>query len=238
MSTAKQLMHEGYGYFEDLKNTTKEIVKDAILKVAQERRGPDCWKSDDDALESIECKSRDGFIPHFFNKGGFDYNNFTDLHAYSGGGYSCKHKEAAAEIERQIQYGLDSAIENFRKNNDLKLNQLGITKEQTDYHTLHELGHHELAEELSSYENENLSGESSIMHSFRFIYHGKNDDGIHSASVSAAINTEGPYHRSHIAWAPSVFCEGSSEVVIQWRNNAELKRKLEVAFKKVHKAVF
>lgn len=238
MSTAKQLMHEGYGYFEELKESTQEIVKDAILKIAQERRGPDCWKSDDDALESIECKGRSGFIPHSWNKGGFQYNNFTDLMAYWGGGYSCKHPAAKIEIERQIDYGLDSAIENFRANNDLKLNDLGVTKEQTNYHDLYELGHGELAEELSSYENENLSGESSIMHTLRFMYHGKDDKGLHAASVSAAINTEGPYHRSHISWAPNVFCEGASEVEITWRNNAELKRKLEAAFKKVHKAVF
>jgi hypothetical protein len=81
------------------------------------------------------------------------------------------------------------------------------------------------------------SDDSSIMHEIRFMYHGC-ENGVHRASVSCAVNTEGPYHRSHISWAPNVFCEGAKEVEITWKTDGGLARKLKRALAETSKAVF
>ena len=232
----KALKRSNETYFEELPQAVQDLVRELIIEAAEDRNGPDGWKPNDECIENVECHSRDGFIPFSHNKGGLEYNNFTQLSDYWGGGYSVAHAKAQAEIERQIEYSLQCAHETFETNNAEELK--GIPADKRNYHDLYELGHGKLAEKLSNTEHENLCGdESSIMHSFRFLYHGC-EDGIHSASVSAAVNTEGPYHRSHISWAPNVFCEGAKEVEITWRTESGLKRKLKKALADVSKAIF
>jgi hypothetical protein len=227
------------GYFESLPKSTQEIVRDLLLEVAKDRNGPEGYKYDKECIEEIECRSRDGFIAFASNRGGLTYQNFTDLMGYFGGGYQVAHKKAQAEIERQIEYGLECANETFFTDNKEQLEKLGFTQKSVSYHALYDAGHGGLAERLSEYEHENLSGDdSSIMHEFRFLYHGVNEAGEHEASVSAAINTEGPYHRSSISWAPGVFCEGAKEIEITWKTETQLKARLEKALKNCSKEIF
>ncbi len=245
MSTAKLMHDNNDGYFENLNETAKEIVKEAILKAAQDRNGPEGYKSDEECLEDVECHARDGFMPFSHNRGGLTYRNFTDLMAYFGGGYTPAHEGAAKEIERQIEYSLKLLSEETYKEfkDRLDFESKGIEENDCNYHWMYEASKtHEELEEVTKYieegEHSYLNDDSSsIMHELRFMYHGK-ENGVHSASVSAAVNTEGPYHRSSISWSPSTFCEGAKEIEIKWRNNAELKRKLDKAFAKVSKVIF
>lgn len=209
------------GYFNDLSEKTKELVKELILEAAQYREGPEGFKHDKECLADIECERRGGFIPFDTNRGGINYNNFSDLIEYHGGCYKCAHHEADKEIARQIEVSREFAIDAWTENKGKK-----PTKKQ------------QRSEEFYEYFDENLRGDdSSIMHNFCFLYHGKSDK-MHSASVSAAINTEGPYHRTHIAWASNVFCEGSKEVEITWTSDRELKTKLKAALAECSKAIF
>ena len=73
MSTAKLMHDNSDGYFENLNETAKEIVKEAILKAAQDRNGPEGYKSDEECLEDVECHARDGFMPFSHNRGGLTY---------------------------------------------------------------------------------------------------------------------------------------------------------------------
>jgi len=246
-------MHDNE-YFDELFTSTQEIVKDAILKAAKERNGPEGWKSDNECIDEVECRSRDGFIPFSHNKGGLIYRNFTDLMGYWGNGYTPAHEGAAKEIERQTGGALKQVSEIMAERIGEKDMQyyFGNDISKVNYCNLYELSEvlnkqdktdsadkmANWANEIQDVENEQLVGEcSSIMHELRFMYHGCEDD-LHSASVSAALNTEGPYHRPCISWAPEVFCEGAKEIEIKWRNNAELKRKVEKALKQVSKAIF
>lgn len=254
MSTVKQLMHNSKEnkYFSDLPVKTQEIVKEAILKAAEDKHGPECYPQDKDCVEEIECHSRDGFIAAGHNKGGFLYRNFNSLMDYFGGGYSVAHADADKEIQRQIDYSLQCVSDQLKEEigeellgRYLKPNEItygGIESQRENFKRQGDLESAELlrkwSQRIQDIEYDYLSGEySSIMHELRFMYHGK-ENGLHSASVSAAVNTEGPYHRTHIQWAPNVFCEGSKEVEITWHNNAELKRKLDKAFKQVSKVIF
>mgnify|MGYP003439439781 CR=1 FL=1 len=233
-------------YFSELPETTQELVKELILDAASVRGGPDGWKLDVEAIEDIECHARDGFIPFSHNRGGIQYRNFTDLMGYFGGGYSCTHKGASKEIERQIEYSLNLAAENTYSKFEALFKKIKLSKKKVSYSEIEERARNtkkykEELREASSYiqdqEYESLGGESTIMHEFRFLYHGQ-ENGIHSASVSASINTEGPYHRSSISWAPNVFCEGAKEIEITWKSDAELKRKLKKALFDASNAIF
>lgn len=234
---------ESIGYFTSLPEKTKELVKELILKAADEKGGPDCYKSDEEAIESIECHSRDGFSPFSHNKGGLVYQNFTDLMGYFGGGYTCTHEGAAKEIQRQIDYSLKLCAEDTYAKFITKFQALGIEEKDVSYGTIErfiEKGHdmQDVLNYIQEHEYDCLGGtEDTIMHEIRFMYHGQ-EGKEHSASVSAAVNTEGPYHRSSISWAPGVFCEGAKEVEITWTTQTELKKKLTAALKKVSKAVF
>lgn len=234
-------------YFNELSKETQQIVKDAILKAADDRSGPEGYKSNDDALSSIECKSRDGFIPFSHNKGGILYRNFTTLNDYFGGGYIVKHKGARKEIERQIDFSLQSASEAFFAHHGHKIVKYKMTVENTNYHSLLKLEEKHpndkdlksISETFSEYERSNMDGDdSSIMHEIRFMFHGVNDEGKFSASVSCAVNTEGPYHRSSISWASGVFCEGAKEIEIEWRTDKQLIKELETALKLCSKEIF
>lgn len=225
------------GYFEDLAEGTKTIVKDLI-----EKHFEDNCEVFYQTTEELECKRRDGFIPHSFNRGGMEVNGFTDLMSIHGSGTMPSHAKARAEIERQIDQGFKSCAEHcFEKFKDLA-EKHELKEEDFNHYTIHEIAQtHEEFEEVERYiedsEMEFLGiSDSSIMYSIRFMYHGI-VDGKHSASVSAAVNTEGPYHRSRISWAPEVFCEGAKEVEIEWGNQTQLKDKLDKALKKVCKEV-
>ena len=229
------------GYFESLSQKTKDIVKELILKHAENRNGPDGYKSDTECLEDIECHSRDGFIAFSHNKGGLDYNNFCTLSDYNSGGYVPASPKAAKEIESSIDYGLKYAIESTFKDNQELCEKLGLTQETLSYHAIDQLTGldaetkklaERLQDDLCNTESDFLNdNDSTIMHQLRFFYHGKDEKGLHQASVCCTINCEGPYHRAGRN-------EGCKEIEIQWRNNAELKRKLDKALAKASKAVF
>lgn len=230
--------------FKELSKNTQMLIHTLLLDIANLRRGPEGYISDADAIDEIECESRPGFIVSNMNKGGLVYKNFTDLASYNSHNDPA-HKGAAKNIRKQLDYMVDLLQENvFEKFKELfKANKIK-THKKLSYSLIDDLvaKNSQFIEVLEYYENiepEFLSSEDcSIMHEFRFMYHGKNEAGKHMASVSAALNTEGPYHRQSIPWAAGVFCEGAKEIEITWTNNKDLKVKLEKALKKVSKEIF
>src|SRR6185312_5632388 len=113
MSTAKRLTHidnESQGYFEDLPASTQKLVRELMAQAAEDRSGPDGWKSEDECFSDVECHARDGFMPFSHNRGGLMYRNFADLQSYWGGGYALAHEKANAELQRQIETALNETI--------------------------------------------------------------------------------------------------------------------------------
>jgi hypothetical protein len=192
------------------------------------------------AIEELECHSRDGFIASSHNKGGFRVRVFTDIATLNNSGYVVAHEKAQAEIERQIEYGYKQASEITYERFKAFFDAHKIEPKDVNYCHLSNLQiksgsntFDEVVEYIQDAEHECLGGsENTIMFEVRFMYHGC-ENGIHSASVSAAVNTESPYHREKISWAPNVFCEGGKEVEITWRKNNGLKLKLKRALNKV-----
>lgn len=225
-------------YFEELPVGTQAIIKELVKETFI--HNCDVFYTE---LEEIECHKRDGFIPHSFNRGGIEIKGFTDLMSIWGSGNYPAHKGARKEIDRQIIEGFKDIAQNLYDDNTELAEKHGLKAEDFNYHTIQEIAETyedflPVLSDIESMEQEHLSGDyASIMYSIRFMYHGK-VNGKHSALISAAVNTEGPYHRSHIPWAPSVFCEGAKEVEIEWTNQVELKRKLKKALETVTKEVF
>jgi hypothetical protein len=234
MNTAKRFIQNAE-YFDQLPDDVQALVRELVrdtLNGAPETRG--C-----DGVEDLECRARDGFIPYSHNRGGVEATDFTNLNALWCSGVRVAHKKAQKEIERQSELCLEYARKDFFENNKTELFAVGVTgPDGVSYHDLYENGHTALAEAFAEYESEALSDDSSsIMFHVRFMYHGA-EDGVHRASVSCAVNTEGPYHRSHISWAPGVFCEGAKEVEIEWRTIKQLAARLKKALKQTSEEVF
>lgn len=132
-------------------------------------------------------------------------------------------------------YNLQTLIDTLKKQNDHTIN-ININTQDILNKSIKEKQH--WLNKIQDLETEYLNDDNStIMHELRFMYHGK-VNGVHSANVSAAINTEAPYHRSSIPWAPNIFCEGAKEIEIEWTTNKELKNILNDTLQSLIKSVF
>jgi hypothetical protein len=165
-------------------------------------------------IEAVECRARDGFMPFSHNCGGWEATAFD----YLNHGLSYSSKEANAQIEKTMQQAMEYGLSEMGLPKDTKWADLNLSEEQE--------------EALREHEDSYLEDET-IMVSFRVLYHGVDENGKHSASVSAAINWEAPYHRSHISWMPGFKCETAKEVEVTWKNLREAKTKIKAALAKV-----
>lgn len=174
-------------------------------------------------VEPIEHKRRDGFIPHSWNRGGFERTQFHDQSAMWGSGDSYSG-ELGKELQLAIQASMDMARETFVEQNPEVLFQ-GLTEDQINYHDLYKAGLSRYAEMLSEYEMECLRGDySSIMERVRIMYHGQKD-GKHHATVFSFVSIhDAPYHRDS---------EGFVEEAIEFKNKKELLNVLPQALSKV-----
>lgn len=231
-------------YFDQLPKGTQAIVKVLILEAAESRSGPEGYKPDDECIEELDCRRRDGFIPNRDNLGGLIYRNFSNLMDYYASGHLPMHVKAEEVIEQQVSYTFENIAEDIYNDYKDLFDKHELTKDDANYNTIQEIAEtypefKEVLDEIEDYESNSLScNESSIMHELRFMYHGKDAKGRHRASVSAAINTEAPYHRSNISWSPNTFCEGAKEIEITWTTQADLKVKLKKALAKCSKEIF
>jgi len=161
-------------------------------------------------ISSIEYESRDGFWANADNRGGLLIRLLTTVGELVGSGNHMGFNDSAIkEIERQYGVGLEYALEGFKVDHadDIK----GIPLDRLNYHDLYELGRGDLAEKLSELESESNNGDNeSIMIEIRMMYHGED-----RWSVSAVINTEGPYHRQSISWAKEIKCEHGKEFEVK-----------------------
>lgn len=166
--------------------------------------------------EALECRRRDGFIPHSHNFGGFDRQWFTDLGLIWSTGYEVgsvtqeladKHQQEAAQTF--IKY--DASAED-------KAILASLPEDKRNYHYLCELGHGELAERLDEYCIEWLST-CAVSFGYRVMYEGQDDSGQHNLMIYACTNLD--EYRGAFAGTTEV------EFEVNFRSEADLKDKLE-----------
>ena len=221
---------KGEGYFDQLPKLQQIMIERMVQNAFDDEITVEVYG--DIEPKQIECRSRDGFIPFSHNKGGVEVSGFTDLMGLWGSGYMPSNPKASDKIQAIIDSSLQTATEQFFEDNRAELEAIGITTiAQCNYHDLYDSGHGGLAEKLSEYENEHLSGDySSVQYQLRAMYHGKDARGVHSMTVFAFLSaSDAPYHRSS---------DATGEVLITWKTGKALKRKLAKALEEAARGAF
>lgn len=173
---------------------------------------------DEPRLEEIECRGRDGFIPHSHNRGGFDLQYLSEVSTCHGG---CIGPNLTG-IDRDVQLAYEYAKEWFHdKYPDILVSDI-------DYGTLYGKGLGNLAEELSEAEHENMN--TPVWWGVRCMYEGADETGTHTLVVYASGNVC-EYHDAF---------QNGSETLGQWelrfKTASGLRRQLERLTSKVTKA--
>lgn len=231
---------EAAGYFTDLPKVIQDVVFE-LLAECYENETNDLDRGAELAKEEIGCVSRDGFIASPDNRGGIVLRGFTDVGNITGSGCLPSHKGARQQIEETVKNGYDSIAEICFMKFETLLKSKGLDKTSCYYHKIDVLSKADVSLKpvVKYIEDEESTefNEDTVMYEVRFMYHGA-VNGVHRASVSCAVNTEAPYHRSGIPWNPNVFCEGAKEAEIEWVNVNTLKKRLRIALDLTSKAIF
>jgi len=157
-------------------------------------------------IEQIEYKSRDGFIADPSNYGGVTIGSSS----YGGFMLGTGIFPSEPRVKRDVLDWQDQAHEAIKEEHP----ELSTDSEE----------YLDLVDEYIT-----IDGSDVINFEARFLYHGE-ENGIHTASVSASVNTESPYHRSQYDYA--------QEVEIEWRTLEDLKRELPKAIEEVNGKIF
>lgn len=126
-----------------------------------------------DRINSLECRSRDGFIPHIHNYGGIECIAFGLPYSLPNG--CTGFPNADATIEKYSQMNRDDYAE-----------QIGVKEDDWN---------EEQREEF--YEYESSDDEASILYSLDIMHTGI-DKGIHSLNLRFCVCVKDmPYHRKY-----------------------------------------
>jgi hypothetical protein len=176
--------------YSEILNVLKSKIDDAIDEIPNSFENAYSFTG-----EEVEHESRDGFIP--YTDGGYEARWFEYLSGMFGQGYDLPTKQLTDEMNRQIDYNLKVAKDNFIDNYPEIVEKLG--EENIDYNSLYDAGYGEEAEELSNDENEMMSEDTIMMRIMAHYYapdNYKGVDGKHTIRLFGDVNLESPYHRT------------------------------------------
>jgi hypothetical protein len=131
--------------YSDILNVLKTKIDDSIDEMPMDYENAYNFKG-----EEVEHESRDGFIP--YTDGGYEAVWFEYLSGMWGAGKTLPTKPLNDEMNRQIDYNLDSAKDSFVDKYPEIVEELGL--ENIDYNSLYDAGYGEEAEMLSNDEME------------------------------------------------------------------------------------
>ena len=176
--------------YSNIYNVLKSKIEDAIDDLPNKYENSYTFKG-----EEVEHESRDGFIP--YTDGGYGATWFEYMSSFNSSGYNLPTKPLNDEMNRQVDYNLKLAKDNFIKKYPEIVEEIG--EENINYNSLYEAGYGDEAEELSSEESDNMSDDSIMMQITAFYYSPENDrgiDGKHTIKLFCDVNLESPYHRA------------------------------------------
>jgi hypothetical protein len=156
------------------------------------------WEGYSDNIEKVESQSRDGFIP--LTEGGAQGSFYVDLSSLEGSGnLSSLPEKAVKSLNKILENGYSYVAKDFYKDHKEEIDNLGLTIDDVDYHSLYEAGAGELAESLSNIEYEFFSDDTIILGVEIYLYHpdnsGNPNKGKYSCYAYSYVNWEAPYHR-------------------------------------------
>jgi len=199
----------------EINKIIEDSIKNAITKVE------DTYELFSVETDKVEDKSRDGFMA--FTEGGYEGKGFQTLSYLNGSGNLPISAKAGKEIQAQLEYNRELAIDQFKEKNEKKLKDLKITDKQLNYSDLYDLGQGALAEELDGIEND-YNSEGTIMFQIgAYFYEPKGEEKNGTVYVFGVVNWESPYHRSGRSREDVVYKED-----LEFSSPEDLKKKLEV----------
>ena len=169
-------------YFDELPIELQNVVKDWLI---------DNFDSND-RPEAFECKRRDGFIPHSWNKGGLGIYAYRSLSDFRFGDNPIDlDSKVQTKVTESIKYTEELATEDWKEQNKTKL--VNIPDYSINYHDLEKLGKSALANSLDEAINEYfIDDSSSTYHEIRVMF-----DGDKTFTVDVMFKfSDAPYHRS------------------------------------------
>lgn len=218
MNTQEYRSRQHNGYLDDHAEI-KAVIHDWLEGLELDRYGV---AYDKPRLEEIECRSRDGFIAHSHNRGGFDLEYLSQVSSCVGSG--CGPDLAA--IDKSADWAYGAALEWFK---ETKADEIqGLPDDKLNYHDLCELGRSDLAEWLAESEYEHMN--TPVWWGVRAMYEGQDENGIHTLSIYASGNVSEYYG---FAGKGS---ETKAQHEIRFRTASGLRRQLERLTKKVERA--
>lgn len=206
--------------YSDILEVLESKITDSIEDLPNKFEGSYEFKG-----EEVEHESRDGFIP--YTDGGYEAIWFERLSGMWSSGHNLPTKQLDDEMNRQINYNLETAKNNFIENYPDIVEEIG--EENIDYNSLYEAGYESEAEELSEDENEMMSEDTIMMQISAYYYSPENvraKDGKHTIRLFGDVNLESPYHRQGNL-------DDSFDVDITFDSLSELEEKVDEGLKQI-----
>lgn len=211
-------------YFGELSEEMQLVVADWLQHIEEERNEFYCSERlTFGDIEEVECRRRDGFIPHSWNKGGLELQAYASQFDFWIGELSLSGK-AGRVVKSVIKTSLQFASENFLDKYTEEMKAIGITKpSQISYQKLVDKGS-DLAEEFCEFEDENLrSDQESTLHQIRVVF-----TGIDTFQIDVMHRiSDAPYHRT---------CDGFKTFEVKAKDAETLIKGLSKISDKVLKA--
>lgn len=168
-------------YIEDNKFLDKAIKK--ILETE--------FSGLDVEVEEIESKRRDGFIPDSANHGGYKVSRIIPQSLL----YSASINEKVNRgLEESREKDSEMVAEEMKRKHSKELADWSLEKIRPSQ--LEEAGLDKIAREFEELEM-SYGDEETVHAEVRIMYHGENEDKIHSFTVDSVINWNSPYHQDH-----------------------------------------
>lgn len=162
----------------------------------------------EDSIYKLECRSRDGFIPHSWNHGGYGADGFTRLDSPIGSGMMTGSKKVNDLINKYYDQREDEVLEGFLKEKNL------TELDTEDQELMNEYWERLNDSFCSDYDAINLNYQGRYLGYER---------GVHTISLNLFWSlTDAPYHRSS---------DDDMEIVIKFRSmdTKKFKKELEKA---------
>jgi len=173
--------------YSDIYAILEEKIDDAVDEIS-------AYENVSDATgDKVEGKSRSGF--YAYTNGGYSKTWYEFISSLHGSGKSLPTKPLDDEMERQVEYNYDLAKEEFIRENEELVEEIG--EDKVNYNDLYELGYGSEAEELSQMEMD--MGDDSIKMTLEAYYYNpqnsRAENNQHTITLIADVNLEAPYHR-------------------------------------------
>lgn len=173
---------DGAKYFDELPKELQEVVREWLDSNFEAYDKP----------EAFECRRRDGFIPHEWNKGGMSIYSYRTLRDFQFDSCVIKLDKAVQKaVEDAIEYDQKLTLEAFKEENPEEVK--GIPDDKLNYHDLYELDKGSLAEALDQAEDRSLRDDyNNTFHEVRVMF-----DGFGTWTIAAMFSfKDATYHRS------------------------------------------